>query len=156
LPSGPAKAGCSEAVSIEVSKRSEKAHPPVSERAEVQLVRCVYVRQSILEQRPALLSDCQLPRAAVGSIDVSLQQTAKLELASYLAGHHRVDARLVRQLSLRWAKPLVVLDPPQAGQHDELHMRELVAHQRGADPPLPGERDPPQQEPGASLWRVVY
>ncbi len=112
LPSAPANAGCSEAVSIEFGKRREKARPPVPERAEVQLVRCVDVRQSILEQRAAPLSEAQLPRAAVGSIDVSLQQTAKLELARHLAGHHRVDARLVRQLSLRRTKPLVVLDPP--------------------------------------------
>jgi len=50
----------------------------------------------------------------------------------------------------------VILDPPEARQQYELHVRELVLRERRPDLSLPGQRDAPEQEAGALLWRVVY
>ena len=49
---------------------------------------------------------------------------------------------------------LVVGQPPERSEQHELDVRQLVRLQHRANPSLPRQRDPPQQQAWALLWRL--
>ncbi len=49
----------------------------------------------------------------------------------------------------------MVLEPPQGGEQDELHVGEPMWRQRRADPSLPREGDAPEEEAGTLLRRPM-
>lgn len=140
---------------VEGGQGVEEGPTPAFQRAEVRLVGSFDVGQGNAQQSTAGVGETHLPGAAVIAIDPALEESTIFELASYLTGHHRVDSGLRSQLCLGRMLAFVVFEPPKRGQEDELHVSELVWRQHRAHLSLPGERDAPEQEAWAVVWRTM-
>ena len=92
-------------------------------------------------------SDAQAARSRIAGVGLPLKQPFGFQLADDLRGHLDVGPRLPGQFELV-GEFAVVVQPPGAGEEDELHMRQAEGGKDGGDLPLPAERGVPQPESG--------
>lgn len=91
----------------------------------------------------------------VGGVDVASDQAPFLESPDDLGGHFHVGACVRGQGSLRRLLTVGV-EPPGAGQQDELDVGETERFERGHDLALPTQGQMPQQKTRALLWLLDH
>ena len=135
-------------------ERRERLHepfPPPAERREVAFVGRLDVLERAHHERAPGAGQPQPARPRVLGICGSLEQASPLEFAQHLAGHHLISSGLHGKACLGGRAVVVLGNPPQRRQQDELHVRQPVRVERGTNQALPGQSRAPEQEPRAPL-----
>src|SRR5262245_15872361 len=90
----------------------------------------------------------QAPGARIPLVDLALDQALALEAAHHLRRHLDVRARLRGERDLSRALAQLV-QPPRAGEENELDVRQVERPQGRGDATLPAQRGMPEQKAGA-------
>jgi len=77
-----------------------------------------------------VIGDADPTGAGIVGVLGAIEEFSGLEFAGDLAGHHRVDADVVGQLSLGGGLVVVSVEPPEGREQHELDVSEVVGIER--------------------------